>query len=112
MELGRGVWELNQNLPIAKTPAAPIPQNARAAMKDPIDWARAHHAVVATSSVRPARYKGRRPMVSDILPQRGWRDVDVNRNAVESHDAEFDALKYDVMTGWLEAIRVESNIAI
>jgi hypothetical protein len=42
----------------------------------------------------------------------GWRDVEVSRKAVDNHDAEFDALKYDVMTGWLEAINVLSNMAI
>lgn len=50
--------------------------------------------------------------MSETLPMRGWREVDVNRNAVESHEAEFEAWKYDVITGWLEAIKVESNIAI
>jgi hypothetical protein len=76
-----------------RTPAAPIPQKARAAMKEPIDWAKAHHAVVAEIRMRPPRYNGRRPMVSDRRPIRGWREVEVRRKAVESHDAEFEAWK-------------------
>jgi hypothetical protein len=99
-------------LPIESTPAAPIPQKALAAIKLPILSAAAHHAVVAASSRSPARYKGRRPNVSDSRPISGWRDVEVSRKAVDSHDAEFDALKYDVMTGWLDAINVLSNMAI
>lgn len=77
--------------PIDSTPAAPMPQKARAAMKEPIDWAKAHHAVVAEIKTSPPRYNGRRPMVSERRPMRGWRDVEVRRNAVESHDAEFEA---------------------
>lgn len=50
-------------------------------------------------------------MVSEILPQSGCSEVEVSKKAVDSHEAELDALKYDVMTGWLEAISVESNIA-
>jgi hypothetical protein len=38
--------------------------------------------------------------------------VEVRRNAVESQDAELEARKYEVMTGWLDAIKVESNNAI
>jgi hypothetical protein len=75
------------------TPAAPTPQNARAAMKLPILCAAAHQAVVAARKIKPARYNGRRPKVSDKRPMSGWSDVEVNRKAVESHDAEFEALK-------------------
>lgn len=62
-------------------------------MKEPMDWANAHHAVVAEISARPPRYRGLRPMVSERRPISGCREVDVSRNAVESHDAEFDAWK-------------------
>lgn len=38
-------------------------------------------------------YGGFRPTVSDILPKRGWKAVDVSRKAVDSHEALFEALK-------------------
>jgi hypothetical protein len=62
-------------------------------MKLPILWAAAHHAVAAARIARPARYNGRRPIVSDTRPNSGWREVDVSRKDVDNHDAEFDALK-------------------
>jgi hypothetical protein len=99
-------------LPMERTAAAPIPQKALAAMKLPILCARAHHPVVTARNTTPERYSKRRPKVSDSLPKRGCNDVDVSRNAVDSHDAELEALKYDVITGWLDAMSVESNIAI
>jgi hypothetical protein len=74
-------------------PAAPIPQIALAAMKLPMLFAAAHHAVVAVRSNIPARYSGRRPIVSDRRPMSGCRDVEVSRKAVDSHDAELEALK-------------------
>ena len=86
-------------LPIDSTPAAPMPQNARAAMKLPIVCAKEHHAVVAARTTRPARYNGRRPRVSESRPISGCSEVDVSKKAVDSHEAEFDAWKYDVMTG-------------
>jgi hypothetical protein len=98
--------------PMDKTPAAPMPQKALAMMKLPILCASAHHAVEAARKTRPNRYSGRRPMVSDMRPKSGWIEVEVNRNAVESQDAEFEAKKYEVITGWLDAMSVESNIAI
>ena len=99
-------------LPMDRTPAAPSPQKARAAMKLPMLWASAHHAVVRARKRRPNRYNGRRPMVSETRPKSGCRAVEVRRNAVDSHEAEFEALKYEVITGWLDAIKVESNMAI
>jgi hypothetical protein len=51
------------------------------------------------------------PIVSESRPKRGWKAVEVSRNAVDSHEAEFDDLKYDVITGWLDAITVESKQA-
>jgi hypothetical protein len=86
-------------LPIERTPAAPIPQKARAAMKLPMSCASAHQAVVAARKTRPARYSGRRPNVSERRPKSGCSEVDVSKKAVDSHDAEFDAWKYEVMTG-------------
>lgn len=76
---------------MARTPAAPNPQKARAAMKLPMLCAKAHQAVVTARNSRPVRYNGRRPIVSDTLPKSGWHEVDVSRNAVDSHDAEFEA---------------------
>ena len=87
------------NSPIAKTPAAPRPQNALAAMKLPMLCAKAHQPVIAARKIRPERYSGRRPIVSDTRPKSGAREVDVSRKAVDNHDAELDALKYEVMTG-------------
>src|SRR5690242_6626310 len=90
-------WMLTRSLvmtlPMERTPAAPMPQKARAAMKEPMDWAKAHHAVVAEMRARPPRYRGRRPMVSERRPMSGWRDVEVRRKAVESQDAELEAWK-------------------
>jgi hypothetical protein len=34
-----------------------------------------------------------------MRPKRGINAVDVRRKAVDSHDAEFAAWKYDVITG-------------
>jgi hypothetical protein len=80
-------------IPIATTPAAPKPQNARAAMKLPMLCARAHHPVVADKSARPNKYSGRLPTVSDMRPKSGCREVDVSKKAVDNHDAELDAWK-------------------
>jgi hypothetical protein len=57
--------------PMDKRPAAPMPQKALAAMKLPILFAAAHQAVVAARSRIPARYNGRRPIVSDNRPING-----------------------------------------
>lgn len=77
--------------PIDSTPAAPIPQNALAAIKLPILWAKAHQAVVDARTTRPIKYNGRRPIVSDSRPINGWSDVEVSKKAVDSQDAEFEA---------------------
>ena len=53
----------------------------------------------------------RRPKVSEIREYSGWKAVYDTKKAVESHDAELDEWKWDVMTGWLEAIMVESKHA-
>lgn len=84
---------------MASTPAAPRPQNALAAMKLPMLCAPAHHPVVAARNTSPERYNGRLPIVSLARPNNGCSEVEVSKKAVESHDAEFEALKYDVMTG-------------
>jgi hypothetical protein len=54
---------------------------------------------------------GRRPIVSDRRENIGWKAVEVKRKEVESHEAELDALKYEVIAGWLDAIRVLSKHA-
>jgi hypothetical protein len=38
-------------------------------------------------------YGGFLPIVSDILPKRGWKAVEVRRKAVDNHEALFDELK-------------------
>jgi hypothetical protein len=62
-------------------------------MKLPILCAQAHHAVVIARTTSPARYNVRLPNVSERRPISGWSEVDVSKKAVDSHDAEFDALK-------------------
>jgi hypothetical protein len=79
--------------PIESTPAAPMPEKALAAIKLPMLFAPAHHAVVAARNRRPAKYKRRRPNVSERRPMSGCSEVEVSKNAVDSHDAEFEALK-------------------
>ena len=78
-------------LPIDSTPAAPMPQKARARIKLPMLCARAHHAVVVARRMSPAIYRGRRPNVSEKRPINGWSEVEVSRKAVDSHEAEFEA---------------------
>ncbi|GAB1214147.1 hypothetical protein ATERTT37_003307 [Aspergillus terreus] len=92
-----------------KTPPAPSPQQALAAMKLPMLCAVAHHAVVAKNTAIENKYTGLRPKVSEIRPNRGRKAVEVKRKAVDSHEAELEAWKWDVMTGWVEAINVESK---
>ena len=67
--------------------------------------------VVIANIVKANRYNGRRPKVSDARPKSGLNDVDVSMKAVESHDAAFEELKYEVITGCADAIRVLSNMA-
>lgn len=50
-------------------------------------------------------------MASDKPPRRGWKLVEVSRKAVESHEAELEEPKYEVITGWLEAMMVLSKQA-
>ena len=50
-------------------------------------------------------------MLSDTRPISGLKEVDVSMKAVESHDAAFEELKYEVITGCADAIRVLSNMA-
>lgn len=44
-----------------------------------------------------------------MRPKRGIKAVQVNRKAVDSHEAAFDALNSEVMTGCVEPMRVESK---
>lgn len=55
--------------------------------------ASAHHTVARRNIVKVKINGGFLPMVSEILPKRGWKAVEVRRNAVESHDALFEELK-------------------
>lgn len=48
-------------------------------------------------------------MTSDSAPNKGWKDVDVRRNEVESQEAELEGSKYEVMMGCEEAIIVVSK---
>lgn len=50
-------------------------------------------------------------MVSESRPNKGWKLVEVNRNAVDSHDALLELWKYDVMTGWEDTMMVPSKQA-
>lgn len=76
-------------LPNVIEPPAPIPQTALAMMKLSMLPASAHHVVAKTNTTREAMYSGFRPTASDSRPSSGWNAVDVSKNAVESHDAEF-----------------------
>lgn len=49
-------------------------------------------------------------MLSDRLPNKGWNAVDVKRKAVDNHEAEFEDLKYEVMTGCEDAMIVLSKL--
>lgn len=86
-------------MPIEKTPPAPSPQTARAAIKLPMLCASAHHNVVRKKTAIENRYTGFRPKVSETRPKSGRKAVEVNKKAVESHEAELEARKYEVMTG-------------
>jgi hypothetical protein len=91
------------------TPPAPIPQKARPRIKLSMLFARAHHVVAAAKMPRAPTKSGFRPRASESRPSKGWKADEVRRKAVESHDAEFEALKYDVMTGCDEAMIVPSK---
>jgi len=93
-------------------PPAPRPQKARAAMKLPMLWARAHQAVAAVKSAMEPTYRPLRPSESDRRPTRGWKAVAVSRKAVLSHEALLLAPKCDVMTGCDDAMMVPSKVAI
>lgn len=49
-------------------------------------------------------------MLSDKLPNKGWQAVEVRRKAVDSHEAELEDLKYEVMTGCEDAMMVPSKL--
>jgi hypothetical protein len=70
-----------------------------------------HHTVAIKNTVIVKMYGGLLPIVSDRRPKRGWKLVEVKRNAVDSHDALFELWKYEVMIGWLDTIIVESKQA-
>lgn len=88
---------------------APRPQSALAMIKLVMLCASAHHSVPAVNKINPNINGGFLPIVSDNLPARGWKAVEVNKNAVDSQEALFAEWKYDVITGWLDAIIVPSK---
>ncbi len=90
---------------------APTPQMARPVMNSAMLWAPAHQAVPMAKTSNADMYTGLRPNMSDIRPKMGCSAADVSINAVDSQDAEFDALKYEVTMGWLDTIKKLSNIA-
>lgn len=67
--------------------------------------------MVTANIVNANRYNGRRPKASDARPKSGLNDVDVSMKAVDNHDAAFEELKYEVITGCADAINVLSNMA-
>jgi hypothetical protein len=85
--------------PKTMAPPAPSPQRALAKIKLRIDGEIAHHNVPSAKARREKIKGGRRPMVSDRRPNIGWKAVDVKRKDVESHDAELEDLKYEVIAG-------------
>ena len=92
-------------------PPAPRPHAARARMKLVMDPARLHQTVPSRKIKVISRYGFLRPMLSEMPPTMGLELVEVRRNAVDSQDALLDEPKYDVMTGWDEAIIVASKQA-
>lgn len=88
---------------------APRPQSALAKIKLVMLCARAHHRVPSVNKTIPKINGGFLPIVSDNRPARGWKAVEVNKKAVDSHEALFDEWKCDVITGWLDAIIVPSK---
>lgn len=99
-------------LPIVIVAPAPSPQSALANIKLVMLCASAHHRVPAMNRSMPKINGGFLPMVSDNRPDRGWKAVEVNKKAVDSQDALFAEWKYDVITGWLDAIIVLSKQTI
>ncbi|KAJ2907371.1 transporter [Zalerion maritima] len=104
-----GTKSLTMILPNVTTPPAPSPQTALAAMKLPMLCAAAHHTVAPENTASVTKYNGFLPTVSLSLPSKGWNAVLVKRKAVDNQEAEFDEWKYDVMTGWEDAIIVPSK---
>lgn len=76
-----------------------------------MDPARLHQTVASRKMKVINRYGFLRPMLSESPPTSGWKLVEVKRNAVDNQDALLDEPKYDVMTGWEEAIIVPSKQA-
>jgi hypothetical protein len=72
---------------------APIPQIARPMIKSPMLCAAAHHAVPKANINKADMYTGLRPNISDNRPNIGCSAADVSIKAVDSQDAELDALK-------------------
>lgn len=74
--------------------------------------ARAHHSAPAVNTDSDGTNGARRPNVSDRRSNTGLAVQYVSRNTVENHVAAWEAAKYIEMTGWDEAMSVESKEAI
>ena len=79
--------------PMDIIPPAPNPQTALARMKLVILCASAHQIVASKNKTMLNIYGGFLPIVSDNRPNRGWKLVEVNRNAVDNHEALLELWK-------------------
>lgn len=68
-------------------------------MNNPILGAVAHHAIATASITEVPSMTGLRPTVLDNGAEMGMKAVEVMRNEVESHDAEFEEWNSDVIIG-------------
>ena len=107
-----GTISLTMMLAMGMIPPAPSPQTALAMMNSSMLLANAHHSVANAKTTCTATNSHFLPSASESRPNRGWKAVDVSRNAVDSQDASYDAPKYDVITGCDDAIMVRSKQAI
>ena len=88
---------------------APRPQRALAKIKCRTVGAIAHQSVPMAKATRENKRGLRRPKVSESLANTGLEEEDVRRKDVENHGAALDAENDVDITGWDEAIRVESK---
>ena len=98
-------------LEIVIIPPAPTPQTALAMMKLAMLRARAHQTVATRNKNMVTMNGAFLPTASESPPSKGWQAVEVRRNAVDSQEALLLLPKYDVMTGWDDAMMVESKQA-
>ena len=98
--------------PSVVAPPQPMPLRALAAMKLSMLCAIPHQTMETRVKAEQMMNSGLRPTASDRRPNRGWKVVEVSRNDVDSQVAELAASKWDVMTGWDEAMMVPSKEAM